>query len=201
MKLPKIRRDLLVQDLNDEVLIYDTNIDKSYCLNSTAKTVFNACNGKNTLEDLKQDLPEDIIFLSLDELKKNNLIQDDYVSPFVGIDRREVIKKVGFATMAALPIIISLTAPKAIQAASTCGLGCGQASDCAGGTCPNCNGTFACSIDINQSCTTLGTPCNTTDTCNVAGNYCNNTFTGPCTTDADCIGTCFNPGTVGSCAG
>lgn len=193
MNLPKIRRDLLVQDLNDEVLIYDTNFDKSYCLNSTARTVFNACDGKTTLEILKNDLPEDVIFLTLDELKRNNLIQSEYVSPFGGMNRREVIKKVGLATMVVLPVITGLVAPKAVHAASTCGLGCAQTNDCEG-RCPNCNGSFACSVNVNETCTTLGAPCSVGDTCNVAGNYCNNTFTGPCTTDADCVGTCFNPG-------
>ena len=70
MNLPKIRENLIVQDLADEVLIYDQTTNKSYCLNETAKTVFNACDGKKVFADL--NLPEDIIHLSLDELKNNN---------------------------------------------------------------------------------------------------------------------------------
>jgi hypothetical protein len=120
MKLPNTRTNLLVQDLNDEVLIYDLNADKSYCLNSTAKTVFNACNGKTTIEDLKiqTKLSEDLIFLALDEIKKNELIEGEYASPFAGMNRREVIRKVGLASMIALPVISGLIAPSAANAAS-----------------------------------------------------------------------------------
>lgn len=42
VRFPNIRKNLLVQDLADEVLVYDHNTNKSYCLNSTARTVFNA---------------------------------------------------------------------------------------------------------------------------------------------------------------
>ena len=122
MKLPKARTDVLVQDLKDEVLIYDKNKNKSYCLNSTAKTVFNACDGTTTLEDLKHQssLPDDVIYLSLDEIKRNDLIEESYVSPFAGVSRREVIKRVGLASMVALPVIFGLIAPTAANAQSGC---------------------------------------------------------------------------------
>jgi hypothetical protein len=108
-KLPKIRENLLIQDLNEEVLIYDKATNKSYCLNETAKTVFNHCDGKKAFVDI--NLPEDIIYLSLDQLKKHNLLEDDYISPFVGMNRREVIRKVGMGTMVMLPVISALVAP------------------------------------------------------------------------------------------
>ena len=117
MKLPKIRGNLLVQELSDEVLIYDQSTNKSYCLNETAKIVFNACDGNRTFADIK--LPEDIIYLSLDELKKQDLI-DDYASPFAGMSRREVVKKIGLASMVVLPLISSIVAPVAARAASGC---------------------------------------------------------------------------------
>lgn len=118
MILPKIRQNLLVQELTDEVLIYDQATNKSYCLNETAKTVFNACDGEHSVADVS--LPKDMIYFSLDELKRQNLIETDYVSPFDGISRREVIKKVGLASMVALPVITGLLAPQASQAASAC---------------------------------------------------------------------------------
>jgi hypothetical protein len=116
MKLPKIRENLLVQDLSNEILIYDLTTNKSYCLNETAKTVFNHCDGVKTFADI--NLPEDIIYLSLDQLKKHNLLEDDYASTFAGISRRDAIKKVGMGTMIALPFVVGITAPKAAQAAS-----------------------------------------------------------------------------------
>lgn len=158
MKLPEIRRNLLVQELNDEVLIYDSAVNKSYCLNSTAKTVFNACDGKNTFEDLKSHLPENVIYLSLDELKRNNLLAGNYVSPFVGMNRREVIKKVGLATIVALPAISSLVAPSSANAASG-GLAlyaaCSSSSQCSTGNCQSGNDgpSICCSPGVTNNYT------------------------------------------------
>ena len=122
MNLPNARTaDILVQSLNGETLIYDLNIDKSYCLNSTSAVVFAACNGKTTLEQLKSrhDLPDEIIFLALDGLRRNNLLKDEYVSPFAAMSRRELIRKAGLTSMIAIPIVSSLIAPAAISAASS----------------------------------------------------------------------------------
>lgn len=138
MKLPEIRRNLLVQELSNELLIYNSDTNSSYCLNSTAKTVFNACNGTDTFEDLKSHLPEDVIYLSLDELQRNNLLGGGYSSPFLGMNRREVIRKIGFASMIALPVISSLIAPSSANAASG-GLAlyaaCSAPSQCSTGNC------------------------------------------------------------------
>lgn len=145
MKLPNARtNDILIQSLNDETLIYDLTTDKSYCLNSTSKIIFAACNGKTTLEQLKlqHDVPEEIIFLALDDLRKNNLLAEDYSSPFAGMTRREVIRRVGLASMITLPIISSLTVPSALSAASlncTCSAGLNTNARIAGCQCVSNN--------------------------------------------------------------
>ena len=74
MKLPQTRENLIVQELDNETMVYNLTTDKFYCLNSTAKTVFNACDGKTTIEELKlqSNLPGDVILLSLDEIRKND---------------------------------------------------------------------------------------------------------------------------------
>ena len=176
MNLPKIRENLLVQNLNDEVLIYDKGTNKSYCLNSTARTVFNACDGKKTFADL--NLPEEIIYLSLDKLKKSNLIASDYVSPFTGINRREVIRKAGLASMIALPIISSLVAPIAAGAQSvaacTTGISQGQGTclsgqRCVGGSCSACIISGA-SVPGGCTVTTVARCCSSA--CNVPNGNC-----------------------------
>jgi hypothetical protein len=87
-------------------------------LNSTAQTVFNHCDGTKTFADA--DLPKDVIYLSVNESKRNGLIEDNYDSPFAGMNRREVIRRVGFASMIAQPVILSLIAPTAAHVASGC---------------------------------------------------------------------------------
>ena len=157
MRLPKNRTDLLVRDLQDEILIYDLRNDKSYCLNSTAGIVFNACDGKNTLEDLKKrtNLTEDIIRLSLDDLRKQNLIEAGDVSSFTGMSRREAIRRAGLATMIALPVISALVAPHPAHAASG---GCPTNVCLAPGTdtCAGCAGrtiTYTIFSSTNTGCT------------------------------------------------
>ena len=122
-KLPVARTtEIVVQELGKEILIYDLNTHKAYNLNETSSTVYKACDGKTTFDELrvKAKFTDDIIFLALDELKKENLLDKDksYNSPFVGISRREAIRRVGLASMIALPVISSLIAPTAAMAQS-----------------------------------------------------------------------------------
>ena len=119
--LPPTRNsEIVVQKLNGETLVYDLNVNKAYCLNETSSIVFDACGNDQTFEALKAkyNFDDDLIYFALDELKRNNLLEGDYISPFAGMNRREVIKKVGLVSMAALPILTAIAAPQAAQATS-----------------------------------------------------------------------------------
>lgn len=143
MFLPKIRSDnFVVQNLENETLVYDLVTNKALCLNETAAIVFNACDGKTSFDDLKKrsKLTDDLIFLTLDELQNKDLIEKSgaYNSPFTGLTRREVIRRVGLASVVALPLISGLIAPTAVNAGSgaTCtafpgAAPCNIAADCA----------------------------------------------------------------------
>lgn len=124
-KLPKARNEnIVVQNLADEVLIYDTNTNQAYCLNETSANIFNYCDGTTSFDELKTKYKytDDLIFLALDELKEKNLLDEkaEYGTPFAGMSRREAVRKVGFATMIALPVISAIIAPSAASAASNC---------------------------------------------------------------------------------
>lgn len=148
-KLPLAKTtDIVVQTLGKEILIYDLNTHKAYNLNETSAMVYKACDGKTTFSELsaKNNFTYDIIFLALNELQKENLVEDDksYYSHFAGMSRREAIRKVGLSTAVALPVIAMLVAPKAADAQSgtaACGdfldscSGAGQGTCCAGLTC------------------------------------------------------------------
>lgn len=162
MNLPKANNaNLVTRELDKELLIYNTLTNKAYTLNETSMIVFNACNGATTFDELKvkHQYSDEIIFLALDGLKKESLLADEsYISPFAGTNRRDVIKKVGLASMIALPIICSLIAPAAVQAASSGSIAtcqpCTQTSDCASGRCvpssQNAN-TKICSLGTNNA--------------------------------------------------
>ena len=124
--LPKARTtDIVVQDLGKEILLYDLITHKAFNLNETSSVVYQACNGRTSFEELKSKykFTDDSIYLALDDFRKNNLIEDgDFVSPFAGMSRREAIRKVGLASMTALPVISSLAAPTAAMAQSNRGV-------------------------------------------------------------------------------
>jgi hypothetical protein len=158
---PVSRKDnLVVQEMDGEVLIYDLAENKAYCLNETSALIWQACDGnKSTAEisefisqELNSPANEDLIWLAIDQLKKEKLIEngDEIPNNFAGMSRREVIKKVGLGTMIALPIVASMVAPSAVSAASL--VACNPAAVCA---CQNS------SNPVGAQCTTggSGSPC------------------------------------------
>jgi hypothetical protein len=166
---PKGREnDIVIQQLNDEVLIYDLTTSKAFCLNETSAAIWNLCDGESSVSDitkqlskqLKSPVTEDFVWLALDGLKKENLIENEtqMSTPFEGLSRREVIRKVGIGSMIALPMISSLIAPTAAHAQSAGGAlaanGAACTADnncsstcCAGGTCSAKN-----SVPLSGTC-------------------------------------------------
>jgi hypothetical protein len=139
--LPRARRDgLVIQELDDETLIYDVERDKAHCLNQTSAMVWERCDGKTTVEQAarslqsKLDVPvgADIIWLAVKQLQRFHLVEGSQKSP--AMSRRALVLKYAPAALA-LPVIMSITAPTPAQAVS-----CG--GPCNDGSCPpgcSCN--------------------------------------------------------------
>lgn len=134
MNKPKTRiENIVVQDFANEILIYDLSTNKAFCLNETSAMIYQLCNGKKSVEEisriltnkLNQPITEDLIWLALDGFKKDNLLEqsEQFAINFNGLSRRQIIKKIGFASLVTLPVIASVIAPQAVQAASCVGLG------------------------------------------------------------------------------
>lgn len=171
-KLPLARNaNIVVQGLGKEVLVYDLSSHKAYNLNETAAVIYQACDGQTTFEDLKRrhKFTDGLIYLALDGLRDDHLLETNasFASPFAGVSRRDAIKKVGMASLIALPLISSLTAPRAAQAASSL-------TD------------LVCATPGGQVCA-VQTDCNV---------YCQTTFNSSCTCDLNCCVECPNPDTA-----
>ncbi len=157
---PKSRQEnIVIQELKDEVLIYDLESNKAYCLNETAATIWNLCGGKMTPLEISEkvskktnsDVKEDFIWLTLEDLKKDNLVINlPNESYFKGLSRREIIKGIGLSTMIALPVITSLVAPVAANAAST--FGCFVGGTCPGEICATAATAGDCESSIKECC-------------------------------------------------
>jgi hypothetical protein len=145
VRLPRARIDgLVIRELDDETLVYDTVRDKAHCLNRTAALVWGECDGKTTAREVagtlrsKFNVPveEDIVWLAIKQLEQFHLIERQSNLPLVS--RRKIILKYAPAALA-LPVIMSISAPTPAVAAS-CG---GSGAPCGGQFPPCCRG-FGC---------------------------------------------------------
>lgn len=192
-KLPSARTaNLVVQLFDDETLIYDLSVSKAFCLNENAARIFKACEEGKTFEDLKKtaEFSDDVIFFALDELKRFDLIEDyeDSASPFHNLSRRDVIKKIGFSSMVALPAIYALIAPTAVQAQSGFNYTCSNPGAATSSFCAS--SPAACTTNAKTLCANCGASASTSGLCSA-----NPTNTVTCT----CGGaTCSNPGATTS---
>lgn len=157
------KNDLVIQETDGEVLVYDLNTNKASCLNETAAFIWQNCDGSNSIADIavalgrrsNDEVNDELIWMAINELSKNKLLEEKVSSDhvFEGMSRREVIRKVGLGTMIALPLVATLVAPLAVHANSAC---------ITGGTClcnaPSggmqgqiCTASVPCS-DVNCRC-------------------------------------------------
>lgn len=182
--------NIVVQELKDETLIYDLTNNKAYLLNETSAFVLNQCDGKTDVSTIaeslakikRQPVNEEIVWLAIEQLKENNLLKEAALpNEFIKSNRREMIRRIGLATMLALPLVSSVTAPKAIQAASSNCSGtvcagvqggcCSNAGDtCCGSFCCSGNDTCCGSICCSGAQTCCGSFC-----CNVGSTCCGST--------------------------
>jgi hypothetical protein len=153
--LPRVRPGLLRHELDGQVLIYDAREDRVHLLDTTTGHVFELLEqGERSREGIVSELAtrmnslesESLLQLSLDELRKADLLDDGAeMPPLSDISRRELLRKVGLAGAALLiPAIATLTATTAYAQASC--LARGQVCFTGGGlrcchplTCTNLN--------------------------------------------------------------
>ena len=141
-RLPLARSEgLVVEELGDEVLVYDLAVKNAHCLSPTAATVWRRCDGRTASSELALELgfDETQIAQALDELDRSDLL----VSPVVpgdGLSRRELglkVTKVAVGT-ATLPLILSIAAPAAAATASQIAI-CRSLGTIENNECGGCN--------------------------------------------------------------
>src|SRR4030095_11224423 len=87
---------LVIQEMPNEVLVYDTNTNKAHCLNQTAAFIWKSCDGKHRVKDISAlggnefggPVNEDFVWLAIDQLNKDSLLQEKVDSKFEGVSRR-----------------------------------------------------------------------------------------------------------------
>ena len=60
-QLPKAKTsEILVQELENELLVYDLKTNKAFCLNETSAIVFQLCDGTKTVAEISQMLNQNL---------------------------------------------------------------------------------------------------------------------------------------------
>ena len=125
--LPKARKkNLVIQPLDDEILIYDLRTDRAHCLNRTASLVWRYCDGKTDIPIMSRKLAsatgepanQVLVQLALQRLHKAKLLDAAPDSETIQLSRRDVIRRLGKAAAITVPLVTSIIAPEAAQAAS-----------------------------------------------------------------------------------
>ena len=146
------------------MLVYDLTRHRAHCLNHTASSIWQRCNGRTTIpelaahldERLRAPLGEDLVRLALGQLDDAQLLEARTPTPLAGrrISRRHMVRQLGWGAVIALPTIVSIIAPEAAQAMSCTPLqsSCSTSLQC----CPGNNGPCC----KNGSCTSASSGCN-----------------------------------------
>jgi hypothetical protein len=127
--LPRMREHgLVIDDLPEEVLVYDLDRHQAHCLNHSAALVWRACDGtrapaeiaRRLTAELDAQFSEDLVLLALNQLEKLHLLAQPEALPvqFAALSRRQMVRRIGFAAAVAVPLITSIVAPTAVQAAT-----------------------------------------------------------------------------------
>jgi hypothetical protein len=120
---PKARRTgLLIEAVDDEVLVYDTERHRAHALNRSAADVWERCDGVATPAEIAARLSdvrgvpvtEEFVRYGLEQLREFHLLEEPATR---GPSRRELIQVGGLAAVA-LPVIASIVAPIAAEAQS-----------------------------------------------------------------------------------
>lgn len=145
--LPRRRGNgIVVQEISDEVLVYDLERHKAHCLNRTAALVWKKCDGKTSVpqlarlleRELRTKLDDELVLLAIEQLSRRHLLEQDSArAKPPGMSRRALMRRLGLATAIALPLVTSLVAPTPAEAA-TCkanGQSCTTSAECCSGLC------------------------------------------------------------------
>ena len=160
--MPRARREeLVVEELQDETLVYDLKRHKACCLNRTAALVWRHCDGQTSVAKVAALLEEQsatptdeaVVWMALDRLDRAHLLSEPVTLPAerTRYSRREMLRTLrrvaGISLL--LPVIESIVAPLAAGQASCISLAACQA------TSQPCSGAPICG-DPGRCCKAQG---------------------------------------------
>src|SRR5271170_7965825 len=105
----------IVEQLMNEVMIYDQKRNQAFCLNQKAAFVWQHCDGKTTVAEIAAKLAlaldepadEKVVQFALQSLSQDGLLEPSTFLPSVpaGITRRDLMQKIGVRAAISLPLV------------------------------------------------------------------------------------------------
>ncbi len=165
--MPRARQDeLVVEELQDETLVYDLERHKARCLNRTAALVWRHCDGQTSVaevaalleEQLATPTDEAVVWMALDRLDRAHLLSEPVTLPAerTRYSRREMLRTLRRAAGISLllPVIESIVAPLAAAQGS-----CVTLAQCQGFPKASCGGFPICGTSGTMCCIRQGASC------------------------------------------
>ena len=142
-RVPRARsKDLITQQVDGELVVFDKAQDKAHVLNPTAALVWQNCDGKRTVSQVAQlvalqtrtPAQDEVVWYALARLHEQELLEDSVRVPsgVQGLTRRQFIGRFALAA-AVIPVVKTLKTPTPQQAASC--IECGTTFCCLGEQC------------------------------------------------------------------
>jgi len=152
---PQARHEgLVIRELPEELLVYDSETHEAHCLNETAALVWKQCNGRTSVSEIAAKLSaavgtvieDDVVWLALEDLWKRDLLVGEPAPADEGtMSRSQLLRRSAIAAAVAVPVVVSVVAPKAAHAATCLPVG----MQCSNQT-PACCPPATCSSGVCQ---------------------------------------------------
>ncbi len=121
--------NLLLEELPDELMIYDPPRNKAFCLNQTAAFVWRHADGNTTVSqiadlmerELGKPANEQMVWFALEILSKDGLLAPSTIVPeeaVVDLSRRKLLQKLGAGAIALPVVTVLLVSPAKAHASS-----------------------------------------------------------------------------------
>jgi hypothetical protein len=156
-QLPPGRREgLIVEELDGELLVYDSERTHAHLLNPVAASVWQACDGLRDVAALAEvaGVSEDDVWRALSQLEERRLLDGELPRRMSGPEysRRQAVRRMGLigaSAAFAAPLVKSIVVPTAAEAGASCvpeGGQCGTGEGC------DTTGFQPCCPAPNRSC-------------------------------------------------
>lgn len=161
---PRAKKNILVEKLPDETLVYDLDRHRAHCLNPTAAFLLEQADGEKDLSELarlaeaqfEKTTTNEVVGLGMERLQRARLVEWESPSlPTQEISRKEALRKLALVGLA-LPAVMTIVTPVPAQAAT--GITPGECKKLGGTTGQCCTNQKLC-ITVGSKGACSGGPC------------------------------------------